>query len=119
MKPSKCVLFRRKVEFLWCIVSAQGVEVDPVKIERVVSCSVPQNLTEVKSFLGLCTYYHKFILNFSLVAKPLTMLPEKDVGFTWQEPQEETFEHLKTLLTSTRLALPQRRLPLCAPHRHL
>ena len=62
LKPAKCVLCRKKVKFLGHTVSAQGVEVDPSKVERVVRWPVPQNLTETKSFVGLCTYYHKFIL---------------------------------------------------------
>ena len=54
-----------KVEFLGHIVSAQGVEVDPEKVEKVVNWPVPQNLTDVQSFLGLCAYYRRFILDFS------------------------------------------------------
>ena len=101
LKPSKCNLLRKKVEFLGHIVSAQGVEVDPEKVEKVVNWPVPQNLMDVRSFLGLCAYYRRFIPDFSLVAKPLTMLSEKDVIFEWTGSQQVAFEQLKKLLTRT------------------
>ena len=74
---------------------------DPEKVEKVVNWPVPQNLTDVLSFLGLCAYYCRFIPDFSLVAKPLTMLLEKDVIFEWTSFQQVAFEQLKKLLTRT------------------
>ena len=112
LKPSKCVLLKKRVEFLGHIVSEQGVEVDPKKVDKVKEWPVPENLTQVRSFLGLCAYYRRFIPDFSKVAKPLTMLSEKDVSFSWQEPQQKAFEHLKRLLTSTPvLAYPKEGCP--------
>ena len=70
LKPSKCNLLRKKVEFLGHIVSAQGVEVDLEKVEKVVSWPVPQNLTDVRSFLGLCAYYRRSSLTFPLWPSP-------------------------------------------------
>ena len=88
------------------------MEVDPSKVDKVVNWLVPQNLNNVKSCLGLCAYYRKFIPDFSLVAKPLTMLSEKDVGFAWQEPQQAAFDHLKMLLTKVPvLAYPRSGCP--------
>ena len=112
LKPSKCVLLKTRVEFLGHIVSKEGVEVDPSKVARVKDWPEPGNLTQVKSFLGLCAYYRRFIPDFSKVAKPLTMLSEKDVGFSWQEPQQEAFDLLKRLLTSAPvLAYPKEGCP--------
>ena len=74
---------------------------DPEKVEKVVNWPVPQNLMDVRSFLGLCAYYCRFILDFSLVANPLTILSEKDVSLEWISPQQVAFEQLKKLLTRT------------------
>ena len=63
LSPRKCELFRKEVHFLGHIVSAEGIRTDPQKTETVLSWAVPRSLNEV-SFLGLCSYYRKFIRNF-------------------------------------------------------
>jgi hypothetical protein len=61
VKPSKCKLFQRRVEFLGHIVSSAGIEMQTEKVSAVLDWPVPQNLRDVRSFLGLCSYYRKFI----------------------------------------------------------
>ena len=56
-KLSKCDFWLKEVSFLGHIVSKEGIRVDPVKIEAIVSCKPPRNVTEVRSFLGLVGYY--------------------------------------------------------------
>ena len=63
------------------MISAEGVSVDPHKIEGVVSLKPPKNVSEVKSFLGLAGYYRKFSEGFSKIAAPLTKLTRKDVKY--------------------------------------
>jgi len=99
LKPSKCHLLKKRVEFLGHIVSGQGVEVDPGKVNKVADWPVPQNLTQLRAFLGLCSYYRRFIQNFSDVAKPLYTLMEKNQDFEWLDWQQEAFDTLKKLLT--------------------
>ena len=57
LKPSKCLLFQKRVAYLGHIVSEEGIETDPAKVKRVHGWPVPENATEVKSFLGLASYY--------------------------------------------------------------
>ena len=71
-KLSKCYFWIKKVSFLCHIVSAEGIRVDPIKIEAVVNWKPPRNVTEVRSFLGLVGYYRRFVKGFSVIASPLT-----------------------------------------------
>jgi hypothetical protein len=107
LKASKCCMFQRKVEFLGHIVSAQGIEAQPSKITAVTEWPVPTNLTEVRSFLGLCSYYRRFIQGFAYIATPLHELMKKNVRFHWGSDQQKAFETLKVKLVSAPvLAMP-------------
>ena len=65
LKQGKHVLFQKSVMYLGHIVSARGIETDPVKVERVCDWPVPGNATEVESILGLARYYRRFIASFA------------------------------------------------------
>ena len=69
--------------FLGHVISAEGVSVDPYKIEAVVSWKPLKNVSEVSSFLGLAENYRKFVEGFSKIAAPLTKLTRKDVKCDW------------------------------------
>ena len=73
-KLSKCDFRLTEVSFLGHIVSAEGIRVDPTKIEVVVSWKHPRNVIEVRSFLGLSGYYQWFVKGFSVIAYSLTKL---------------------------------------------
>ena len=80
-KFSKCQFWLDRVAFLGHVISAEGVSVDPQKIEAVVNWKPPKNVSEVRSFLGLAGYYRKFVEGFSKIAAPLTKLTRKDVKY--------------------------------------
>ena len=82
-KLSKCQFWLDRVAFLGHVISAEGVSVDPQKIEAVVNWKPPKNVSEVRSFLGLAGYYRKFVEGFSKIAAPLTKLTRKDVKYDW------------------------------------
>ena len=89
------------------IASAEGMKVDPGKIEAVVAWERPTTPTGVCSFLGLAGYYRHFMEGFSIVEAPLTHLTRKGVMYTWYEKCEQRFQTLKERLTSAPiLALP-------------
>ena len=80
-KLSKCDFWLKEVSFLGHIVSAEGIRVDPAKIEVVVNWKPPRSVIEVRSFLGLAGYYRRFVKGFSIIASPLTQLLRKGVKF--------------------------------------
>ena len=100
VKTSKCILFQTSVSFLGHKVSATGISTDPEKIDKVRDWPVPTNLTEVKSFLGLCSYYKSFIDHYGDVARPLNELSRKDRDFIWSKECQQAFEILKDKLIS-------------------
>ncbi|KAH9658749.1 Endonuclease [Citrus sinensis] len=99
-KFSKCEFWLDKVVFLGHVISAEGIYVDPQKIEAVVNWERPTNVTEVRSFLGLAGYYRRFVEGFSKIAIPLTRLTRKNAKFQWNDDCEKGFQELKACLTS-------------------
>ena len=97
-KLSKCDFWLKEVSFLGHIVSAEGIRVDPAKIEAVVNLKPPRSVTEVRSFLGLVGYYRRFVKGFFVIAYPLTKLLRKRVKFEWLDKCQNSFEQLKGML---------------------
>jgi hypothetical protein len=71
------------VPFFGHVISAEGIAVDPSKIEEVLDWKSPRSVTQIRSFLRLVGYYRRFIPNFSKIAKPMTKLLEKEAKFKW------------------------------------
>jgi hypothetical protein len=90
LKPSKCKILQRRVAFLGHVVSNEGLATDPEKISAVVEWPRPENQTEVRSFLGLCSYYRRFVKDFATIASPLHALCGKSQVFKWTESCEES-----------------------------
>ena len=99
-KFSKCEFWLQQVGFLGHVLLAEGISVDPSKVNDVLDCSAPTTVSEIRSSLGLAGYYHWFIEGFSKIAKPMTELLKKDKKFVWTEDCEQSFNELKTRLTS-------------------
>jgi len=109
VKPKKCELFREETSYLGHVFSEDGIKTDPKKIERASSWPTPGSSAEVKSFLGLASYYRGFVPGFVSIPKPLYKLNEHDLlKFEWTVECQVAFERLKELLTSSPvLAYPQ------------
>ncbi|GKF07993.1 putative reverse transcriptase domain-containing protein, partial [Tanacetum coccineum] len=89
--------------------NAKGIHVDPAKVEAIKKWEIPRTPMEIRQFLGLESYYQRFIENFSKIAKPLTKLMQKTKEFVWEEEQEEAFQTLKNkLYDAPILSLPKR-----------
>lgn len=96
----KCLFLRIKIEFLGYIVSANGMTLSPRHTEAVRQFKSPENVTEVQRFLGLASYFRKFIKDFAIKARPLHLLLRKGVAFDFGKECLESFETLKSELTS-------------------
>ena len=101
LKPSKCHLAHKQVQYLGHIVSKEGIKPDDDKISAVVEYPVPRNAKELKQFLGLSNYYRRFIENYALIAEPLhKSLRKSKQPFQWNEACQLAFETLKQKLTT-------------------
>ncbi|GJX19832.1 putative reverse transcriptase domain-containing protein, partial [Tanacetum coccineum] len=95
------------VEHLRHVINGDRIHVDPSKIEAIKNWKALKTPSEVRSILGLAGYYHRFIENFSKIAKSLTILTQKSKTFDWGEEQELAFQTLKDKLCNALvLALP-------------
>ena len=86
--------------FLGHVVSIEGIQVDPKKIEAVQIWPRPSSTTEIHSFLSLAGYYRRFVQEFSSIVSPLTKLTQKGAIFVWSDECDEIFQKLKTALTT-------------------
>ena len=113
LNTKKCHLFRDELTYLGHIVSGQGVSVDPGKVNKVLQWPVPSTRGELASFLGLASYYRRFVPGFATVAAPLNALRSpkgvgESLGSNWTPEAESAFCALKKALTEAPvLAYPQ------------
>ncbi|GBM36473.1 Retrovirus-related Pol polyprotein from transposon 297 [Araneus ventricosus] len=91
----------KEVTYLGHVISAEEVKTDPGKIKAVVDWPRPETVHDLRSFLGLCTNYRRFVKNVSTIARPLHKLTEAKSNFTWTEECEKSFNSLKQALTSS------------------
>lgn len=70
-KMSKCTFFQSEVHYLGHVISAEGIAVDPDKIKEILDWLAPQNVSEVRSFMGLAGYYRRFVQGFSTIEVPI------------------------------------------------
>ena len=107
VKPCKCHLMKKSVHYLGHVVSSEGVETDPAKIQCIADWTTPSNAKELKQFLGLASYYRRFVRGFAKIASPLHHLSEKKKAWAWTDECEQAFKLLKHHLISA----PILRLP--------
>ena len=98
MKLQKCSIFKKHIQYLGHLISDEGIQPLPEKLESIAKMPVPQNAKQVKQFLGLVGYYRKFVPHFSDIARPLTQLTRKNEGFNWSTECDKCFHMLKDYL---------------------
>lgn len=98
LKPSKCSLVRKSLKFLGHIVSKDGIASDPEKVRAIAEFPVPQDIEQLKRFLGMAGYYRDYVEGFAQVVDPLNKLTRKGVPFTWSVLCSQAFQKLKDML---------------------
>ena len=101
IKKPKCKLMARSVHYLGHVIDSEGLHPLPEKVEAIVNAPTPQNVTELKSYLGLLTYYGKLLPNLSSRLTPLYQLLRKNETWKWTDAQDRAFNESKELLTSS------------------
>ncbi|GFT63530.1 retrovirus-related Pol polyprotein from transposon 17.6 [Trichonephila clavipes] len=100
LNSKKCLFAAQEVKILGHLVSSNGVRPDPDKIKAVRNFPTPKNIHDIRSFLGLCSYFRRFIKGFCYLAEPLQSLLKSGVEFHWGPEEVEAFHSLKKALTS-------------------
>ena len=90
VKRSKCSFGATSVAYLGHVISADGVAIDSDKVAAVSTWPMPHSARSLRGFLGLASYYRKFIKDFGLTAAPLTRLLHRDT-FSWDAEAEAAF----------------------------
>ena len=96
----KCEFFRDRVQFCGHEIDKEGLHKTQEKIEVVVSAPRPENVSQLRSFLGLVNYYNRFLPNTSTVLHPLHQLLEQNSLWQWTEQCEQAFTEAKRMITS-------------------
>ena len=110
-KLSKCLFGTNEIDYLGHTITGNGVHMDRDKVKAVIEWQQPRNLKQLRGFLGLTSYYRRFIKGYASIAAPLTDLLKKDF-FQWSPKAEEAFQKMKQAITSEPvLALPNFDLP--------
>ena len=100
LNPEKCKFGMEKLIFMGHVLLKNGIEPTDDKVKAVNEAKRPENINEVRSFLGLVNYCGRFIENLSTVEEPLRTLTRKNVNWHWGTDQENSFKELKQKLTS-------------------
>lgn len=106
LNKNKCIFFTNKVEYLGHIIEYNKISKSPIKIQVIKDMSRPSNVEELRRFLGLITYYSKFIPDFSTVSYPLRQLLQKNTRWKWTVSSESAFSKLKSELCNDNVLFP-------------
>ena len=101
LQLSKCKFMQKSVTYMGCVISASGISPTEEKVEAIKQAPRPENLTELRAFLGMINYHGKFIRNLSSILQPLNQLLQGNQEFKWSPRCEEAFKKAKDLLSSS------------------
>ncbi|GMF42704.1 unnamed protein product [Phytophthora fragariaefolia] len=111
---SRAELVHLRIPFLGCFVGKCGLQADPAKVKTIVEWAVPRNQKDLRKWLGLANYLHKYIENYAEMARPLSNLLKKDAEWRWDAKHQDAFEAIKdSLLHAPILALLGPDRPFC------
>jgi hypothetical protein len=113
LQPEKSVFAKDKVTYLGFGLSSRGIEASPDKVKAVQNFPIPRSVKDVRSYLGLASFYRRLVPHFADIAKPLTQLTKKGKTWDWSQECQEAFDELKSELSNTPvIAFPDFKLPI-------
>lgn len=101
LSRKKCHFCKPQLKYLGYLVDKQGLRVDPDKVAAILNDARPTTVSQVRSFLGMPSWYCRFVPHFSSIIAPLTELTKKNRKFIWTERCEEAFSQIKGKLVSS------------------
>ena len=99
LKLKKCNFMQKETKYLGFVINENGVKPDPAKVEAIRSIKTPETVKEVRSFIGMSSFYRRFIPNFSKIAEPIIKLTKKYAKFNWTNECQIAFDYLKESLS--------------------
>ena len=99
LKLKKCKFFQQETDYLGFVINREGVKPDPKKVEAIRNMPAPTTVRQVRGFMGIGSYYRRFLPNFSKIAEPLIYLTRKHARFKWTKECQKAFDFLKDSLT--------------------
>src|ERR1043166_3350277 len=99
LKPEKCEWIKTELKFVGHILNREGILPDPENIRKIQEASPPTNVSEVRRFIGMSSYYRNFIQDYSMIVRPLHDLTKKGVPFEWTNERQQAFDKVKQILT--------------------
>ncbi len=101
LNPEKCQFAKRELKYLGHVVNSRGIATDPEKVRAIQEFPTPSNVKALRSFLGLASWYRRFVEGFAKIAAPLRTLLKKDAKWEWGPQQANSFDELKRFLCTT------------------
>ena len=101
LKKSKCAFFKKELHYLSHLLTIHGIKPQTEKTKVISEMKPPTNQKGVREFLGMVSYYRKFISRFADAARPMIKLIRKDTKFEWSDDCQSGFKYLKTCLTTS------------------
>ena len=92
---SKCIFGAEEIPFLGCFIGKRGLRAEPAKVGSIVDWPVPKNQNDLRKWLGLANYLHKYSENYADMARPLSNLLKRDVDWCWGDTEHEAFQAVK------------------------
>ncbi|XP_052809099.1 uncharacterized protein K02A2.6-like [Mya arenaria] len=100
LNEKKCEYNKKSITFFGVVFSGEGISADPKKVKAIQEMTLPQNVSELKSFLGMTSYCSRFIRNYANITEPLRKLTKKDAEWKWDKSEQNAFEMLQKELSS-------------------
>uniref|UniRef100_A0A1Y1K6Q2 RNA-directed DNA polymerase n=1 Tax=Photinus pyralis TaxID=7054 RepID=A0A1Y1K6Q2_PHOPY len=103
LNKAKCQFFQKEIAYLGHIISRVGLQMDQRKIKAIIDAPLPENLMQLRAWLGLINYYSKFLPNAAARLKPLYEMLQKDEKFEWNNERRKCIDHIKEIVTSNQI----------------